>query len=50
MYHVIIKHQAKVPSHDTFVARRIEGPGLASNHFYQVSRHIKSSNLIDSVA
>jgi hypothetical protein len=35
-YYLILKHQAKVPSRDTFVARRIAGPGLASNHFFQI--------------
>ena len=32
----LLKRLARVPSTDTFVARRIGGPGLASNFFYQV--------------
>ena len=36
MYQVVLKRLARVPSTDTFVARRIGGPGLASNFFYQV--------------
>lgn len=35
MFYVILKHQAKIPSGDTFVARRTAGPGLSSNYFYQ---------------
>ena len=35
MYYFVLKCQARVPSHDTFVAKRVEGPGLASRHFYQ---------------
>ena len=36
MYQAVIKSRARVPSHDSFVARRIAGPGLASNYFLQV--------------
>ena len=36
MYQSVLKRLARVPSTDTFVARRIGGPGLASNFFYQV--------------
>ena len=36
MFYLILKPNARIPSYDTFVARRIGGPGLASNHFYQV--------------
>ncbi len=36
MFHAVIKKRGRVPSRDGFVARRIAGPGLASNYFYQV--------------
>ena len=36
MFCLVLRPRARVPSHDTFVARRFAGPGLASNHFYQV--------------
>jgi hypothetical protein len=36
MFYTILKPKARVPSRDTFVAKRIAGPGLASNYFYQV--------------
>ncbi len=32
----MIKKRARVPAGDSFVVRRIAGPGLASNYFYQV--------------
>ncbi|KAK2155090.1 hypothetical protein LSH36_249g00040 [Paralvinella palmiformis] len=36
MFHAVIKKRGRVPSCDGFVARRIEGPGLASNYFFQI--------------
>ncbi|XP_064624711.1 uncharacterized protein LOC135486100 isoform X2 [Lineus longissimus] len=36
MFHAVIKRLARIPSSDSFVARRVEGPGLASNFFYQI--------------
>ena len=36
MFYAILKPMAKVPANDTFIARRTAGPGLASNHFYQI--------------
>jgi hypothetical protein len=36
MYFVILKKLARIPSEDTFVARRTAGPGLASKYFYQM--------------
>lgn len=36
-YHLIIKRFARVPAHDSFLARRVAGPGLAAEYFYQVS-------------
>ena len=38
MFHIVIKHRARIPATNSFVARRIAGPGLASNFFYQVIR------------
>ena len=37
MYHAVIKSRARVPANNSFVARRIAGPGLASNYFLQVN-------------
>ena len=31
------KKRARVPASNTFIAKRIKGPGLASNYFYQVN-------------
>ena len=39
MFHAVIKKKAKVPASNSFVARRIAGPGLASNYFYQVTNY-----------
>ncbi|CAF5055253.1 unnamed protein product, partial [Rotaria sp. Silwood1] len=36
-YHLIVKRLARIPAHDTFLARRIAGPGLAAQYFYQVA-------------
>ena len=36
MFHAVIKKRGRVPAQDGFIARRIAGPGLASNYFYQV--------------
>ncbi|XP_052759604.1 uncharacterized protein LOC128202638 [Mya arenaria] len=36
MYNIVIKSRARVPANDGFVARRISGPGLASNYFFQI--------------
>ena len=40
-FQLIIKKRARVPAGDSFVARRIAGPGLASNYFYQVCGTLK---------
>ncbi|CAF4692902.1 unnamed protein product, partial [Rotaria sp. Silwood2] len=37
VFKLIIKRLARIPAHDTFLARRIAGPGLAAQYFYQVS-------------
>ncbi|ESO83920.1 hypothetical protein LOTGIDRAFT_108137 [Lottia gigantea] len=36
MFQTIIKSRGRVPARDGFVARRISGPGLASNYFFQI--------------
>lgn len=36
MFHTVIKKRGRVPSRDGFTVRRIAGPGLASNYYYQV--------------
>ena len=37
IYVVVIKPRARVPVTDTFVARRISGPGLATDYYYQIN-------------
>jgi hypothetical protein len=37
IYHLVVKRFARIPAHNGFLARRIAGPGLASEYFYQVS-------------
>ncbi|CAF0814063.1 unnamed protein product [Adineta steineri] len=37
IYQLVVKRFARIPAHDSFHARRIAGPGLASEYFYQVS-------------
>ncbi|CAF4188508.1 unnamed protein product, partial [Rotaria sp. Silwood2] len=37
LYQLIVKRFARIPAHDGFLARRIAGPGLAAQYFYQVS-------------
>lgn len=44
-FHTIIRCNAKVPSNDTFIARRVAGPGLASDYFYQVFKTINPLNM-----
>jgi hypothetical protein len=36
-FHMLIKKRGRVPASDSFVVKRVAGPGLASNYFYQVS-------------
>ncbi|XP_052685923.1 uncharacterized protein LOC128165435 isoform X5 [Crassostrea angulata] len=36
MYFLVIRSRGRVPISDGFVARRIAGPGLAANHFFQI--------------
>ena len=36
MFRAIIAKRARVPAGDSFIVRRVAGPGLASNFFYQI--------------
>ncbi|XP_044734371.1 uncharacterized protein LOC123296783 isoform X2 [Chrysoperla carnea] len=36
LFHAIIKKRGRIPASDSFVVRRIAGPGLASNYFFQI--------------
>lgn len=36
MFHVVIKKRGRIPASDSFLVKRIAGPGLHSNFYYQV--------------
>ncbi|XP_034935076.1 uncharacterized protein [Chelonus insularis] len=36
MFHLVIKSRGRVPASDSFVVKRIAGPGLASDYYYQI--------------
>ena len=36
LYYLIIRNRGRIPVTDSFVARRISGPGLATNYYYQI--------------
>ncbi|KAK0162025.1 hypothetical protein PV327_008401 [Microctonus hyperodae] len=36
MFHLVIKNRGRVPASDSFVVKRIAGPGLASDYYYQI--------------
>ena len=36
MFYTVIKSRGRVPVNDGFVARRVAGPGLAADYFFQV--------------
>ena len=36
MYELVIRKRARVPAGDSVIAKRIGGPGMASNFFYQI--------------
>ncbi|EEB13018.1 conserved hypothetical protein [Pediculus humanus corporis] len=36
MFHLIIKKRGRIPASDSFVVKRIAGPGLASDYYYQI--------------
>lgn len=48
-FHMLIKKRGRVPASDSFVVKRIAGPGLASNYFYQVSLSLSSYFFIISI-
>lgn len=37
MFHMVIKNRGRIPACDSFMVKRIAGPGMASNYYYQVS-------------
>lgn len=37
IFHVIIKKRGRIPASDSFVVKRIAGPGLASDYYFQIS-------------
>ncbi|CAH0564403.1 unnamed protein product [Brassicogethes aeneus] len=37
IFHLIIKKRGRVPASDSFVVKRIAGPGLASDYYFQIS-------------
>lgn len=42
MFHLVIKNRGRIPASDSFVVKRIAGPGLASDYYYQVKLPSKS--------
>ncbi|XP_043281762.1 uncharacterized protein [Venturia canescens] len=36
MFHLVIKNRGRIPASDSFVVKRIAGPGLASDYYYQI--------------
>lgn len=45
IYHLILKHQAKVPSEDGFLVKRIQGPGLSNEYYYLIDYDLALSLL-----
>lgn len=37
IFHLVIKKRGRIPASDSFVVRRVAGPGLASKYYYQAS-------------
>ncbi|CAF0965041.1 unnamed protein product [Rotaria magnacalcarata] len=37
IHKLVVKRLARIPAHDGFLARRVAGPGLAAEYFYQVA-------------
>lgn len=37
LFHLIIKKRGRIPASDSFVVKRIAGPGLASDYYFQIS-------------
>ncbi|XP_066597146.1 uncharacterized protein [Prorops nasuta] len=36
MFHLVIKSRGRIPASDSFIVKRIAGPGLASDYYYQI--------------
>ncbi|KAL0279520.1 UNVERIFIED_CONTAM: hypothetical protein PYX00_001058 [Menopon gallinae] len=36
VFHLIIKKRGRIPASDSFVVKRISGPGLANDYYYQI--------------
>ncbi|XP_063981609.1 uncharacterized protein LOC135164835 isoform X2 [Diachasmimorpha longicaudata] len=36
MFHLLIKSRGRIPASDSFVVKRVAGPGLASDYYYQI--------------
>lgn len=36
MFHLVIKNRGRIPASDSFIVKRIAGPGLASDYYYQI--------------
>lgn len=36
MFHLIIKKRGRIPASDSFVVKRIAGPGLTNDYYYQI--------------
>ena len=45
MFHMLIKSRGRIPASDSFLVKRIAGPGLASDYYYQVIYSILISML-----
>lgn len=37
IFHLLIKKRGRIPASDSFVVKRIAGPGLASDYYFQIS-------------
>lgn len=37
IFHLLIRKRGRIPASDSFVVKRIAGPGLASDYYFQVS-------------
>ncbi|XP_022916271.2 uncharacterized protein [Onthophagus taurus] len=37
LFHLIIKKRGRIPASDSFVVKRIAGPGLAADYYFQIS-------------
>ena len=37
VFHMLIKKRGRIPASDSFVVKRVAGPGLASDYYFQIS-------------